>query len=264
MISAVSQVPIPYTPPTTPIEIELARSLVSTLAIQQIASACVDINLPESVETLDEALFPLHRRIESQYRALPWPPHMQKIVVLTDVRGGRGDIVAAAKAIAIMQRISPTLSFDWVLLGPRLHQYDPTSFLCCEDPSKVHMRSWMSQPPEETAGDFLLTGPAKLGWGIDYIQSRIFRRIEGPSFGFMEIGEDLETFCSESLQDRVKRIFQKTNEEIYQSLHSALFPSKTGNRSGFLSMGLQPGSGVLLDRSRMEAPRSRGYCCPSY
>ncbi len=29
-------------------------------------------------------------------------------------------------------------------------------------------------------------------------------------------------------------------------------------------MGLQPGSGVFLDQSRLKAPLSRGYCCPSY
>jgi hypothetical protein len=229
-------------------------------------SEVVSIAVPEDVETLMEALFPLHRQIESCYCTLPWPTMMQKIVVVTDVRGGRGDIAAAAKAIALMQHMCPTLTFDWILQGTRIDQYDLMSFLNCNDLSRVHIREWLSQPPEETPGDFLLTGPVRLGWETDYIESRIFRKIAGPTFNFMENAEDLPAFGYSVLRAAVKSVSQETSLlEMYQAIHSKVFPgSESGDGRGFLPMGLQPGSGVFLDLSRIEAPLSRGYCCPSY
>jgi hypothetical protein len=225
----------------------------------------VDVALPTKIENLDEALFPLHRKIESQYSTLPWPAKMQKIIVLTQVTGGRGDIAAAAKTIALMQKLCPTLSFDWVLQGAEPGQYDPMAFLNCNDPSKVGIRYWLSNPPEEAPGDFLLTGPVKLCWGVDYIESRILRKIAGPTFGFMENAERLPTFYREILQLKVKNASQQaTPSEIYQTLHFTAFPSKSDNSIGLLPMGVQPGSGVFLDQSRLKAPLSRGYCCPSY
>lgn len=260
--------------PSTPIRRQIRHIEVQELILPHQARAIVplvhpsdvvDIALPPQVENLDEALFPLHRQIESQYSALPWPVKMQKIVVLTQVCGGRGDIAAAAKAIALMQKLRPTLTFDWVLQGAQLDQYDPMSFLSCNDPSKVRIRYWLSQPPEEAPGDFLLAGPVKLDLGIDYIESRISRKIAGPTFGFMENAEDLRTFYPEILQAKVENAPQQASaNEIYQTLHSTAFPSKSGNSKGLLPMGVQPGSGVFLDQSRIEAPLSRGYCCPSY
>ena len=52
----------------------------------------IDIVLPQEVDDLDQVLFPLHRQIEKQYQLLPWPDQIKKIVVLTQVQGGRGDI----------------------------------------------------------------------------------------------------------------------------------------------------------------------------
>lgn len=236
------------------------------IAPQALPSDVVDIALPQQIDTLDEALFPLHRQIDSQYRALPWPAQMQKIVVLTKVKGGRGDIAAAAKAIALMQKLCPTLTFDWVLQEARPDQYDPMSFLNCDDPSKVRIRYWQSKPPEEAPGDLLLTGPLKLGYGIDYIEGRIRRKIAGPTLGFMENAESLLTFYSEVLQAKVENAAQQqaTPNKIYQNLHPTIFPSKSGYGRNFLPMGVQPGTGVFLDQSRIEAPLSRGYCCPSY
>ncbi len=228
-------------------------------------SDVVDIALPPRIDKLDEALFPLHRQIDSQYRALPWPVQMQKIVVLTEVKGGRGDIAAAAKAIALMQKLCPTLTFDWVLQGACPDQYDPVSVLNCKDPSKVHVRDWQSEPLEEAPGDLLLTGPVKLGWGIDYIESRIRRNIAGPAFGFMENAEALKTFDRRLPEVIVSQASAEDSiEKIYLKLHPSIFPFKSDNSKGLLPMGVQPGTGVFLDQSRIEAPLSRGYCCPSY
>ena len=235
------------------------------IAPQALPSDVVDIALPQQTNNLDEALFPLHSQIDSQYRALPWPAQMQKIVVLTEVKGGRGDIAAAAKAIALMQKLCSTLTFDWVLQGARPDQYDPMSFLNCDDPSKVRIRYWLSKPPEEAPGDLLLTGPVKLGWGVDYIESRIRRNVAGPAFGFMENAEALRTF-DQSLPATIVRQAnaEDSNDKIYQELHPLIFPCKSDNSESLLPMGVQPGTGVFLDQNRIEAPLSRGYCCPSY
>jgi hypothetical protein len=233
-------------------------------AITSLASSSdvIDIALPEQIENLAETLFPLHRKIEGLYCDLPWPVQMQKIVVFTKVQGGRGDIAAAAKAITFMQQICPTLTFDWVLLGAMHDQYNPQSFLHCRDPSKVQIRDCPSQPFETSSGDFLLVGPVKNDYAIEAIARLISRRIAGPSCGFMENAEDILTFIPEVLQS----VVEKTSpDKIYQTLHSYVFPSKLGGLNrGCLPMGLQPGSGVFLDRGRIEAPLSRGYCCPSY
>jgi hypothetical protein len=226
----------------------------------------IDIVLPQEVDDLDQVLFPLHRQIEKQYQLLPWPDQIKKIVVLTQVQGGRGDIVAAAKTIGLMQKLSPALTFDWVLSGARLDQYDPSSFLNCDDPSKVTIRYWGSEAPEKNPADFLLTGPVKLQWGINYIKTGIKRDINGPVFGFMENAEELSTFYPYILEANFK-IFHKEetiDNEIYEKVHSIIFPSKSRNSMGLLPMGVQLGSGLFLDDKRINAPLSRGYCCPSY
>ncbi len=88
-----------------------------------------------------DALFILHRGIEREYLPLAWPSHMQEVLVFTEVVGGLGDIAAAAKAIAVMQRMSPNLHFDWALPITK-YCCDPLSFLQCDDPSKVRCREW--------------------------------------------------------------------------------------------------------------------------
>lgn len=264
MSSSISMALILYTQPKTSMEFirsEVERGVANGTISSLKKLNGITIALPEQVENLEEALFPFHRKIESQYRALPWPASIQKIVVLTDVKGGSGDVVAAAKAIALMQRICPTLTFDWVLKGSD----DPSSFLNCQDTSKVSIRYWGSTPSKEDAGDFLLTGPVKLGWGIDYIESRISRKIAGPIFGFMENAEGLRTFDRKQPTRIVKRSTQEDSlNKIYQELHQCIFPSKSDDSEGLLPMGIRPGIGVFLDRSRIEASLSRGYCCPSY
>jgi len=222
-----------------------------------------EIPLPEDVNKLDETLFSLHREIESQYHDLPWPLHIQKIIVLTEIIGGRGDIAAAAKAIALMQKISSGLSFDWVLKGGREH--NPISFLNCEDPSKIGIRYLDDPTPDNKPGDFLLAGPVRLSWDTGYIEKRISRKIAGPTFGFMENAEALCTFLEGIPQLIIKNSKPESSfDNIYQKLHSYIFPSSSNSMSGLLPMGIRSGSGVFLDHSRINAPLSREYCCPSY
>jgi hypothetical protein len=221
------------------------------------------INFPplKKLEETKEVFFNLHRLIEKQYRDLPWPPEMKNIVVLTQVCGGRGDIVAAAKAIALVQEICPTLSFDWILQGISINKYKPKSFLNCKDPSKVHVRGWQSKSLENKPGDLLFTGPVKLSWDAHYIGCRINRKIEGPNFKFLENAEELCYIGCGYLRG----ILKKTDlDKIYKKLHSKIFRSEAFEGSGILSMGLRKYSGVFLDKSRVDAPLSRKYCCPNY
>jgi len=228
----------------------------------------VKISLPENVDDLSDALFPLHRALLDSYRGLPWPRKMQKIVALTEVRGGRGDIAAAGKALGLMQKICPDLRFDWVLRGAKLEQYNPQAFLLCDDPSKISMRRWESDPTDGAAADFMLAGPVKLTSGVDYIASKIHRKIAGPTCAFAEIGEECSDLDTEIAQELVRKANEEKQplETIYaqNKLHKRLFPSRSSNGRGLFPMGLQPGSGVFLEPSRIAAPLSRGYCCPSY
>ncbi len=226
----------------------------------------VEVRLSADIDP-SEAIFPLHRAIDQQYRALSWPGQIREIVVLTQVCCGLGDISAAAKAIAVMQRICPDLTFDWILPGaPPLSRCDPLSLLHCDDPSKVRVRDGCSQPPENSPpGELLLAGPVRYKWKIDYTEAKIQRKIAGPVFAFMENAEELSDCNFDIFQMRVgKALPEISNDQIHQTLHSIAFPSKSSNMYGLLPMGLQPGSGVFLDRSRLEAPLSRGYYCFSY
>jgi hypothetical protein len=189
---------------------------------------------------------------------------MQRIVVLTEVSGGRGDIAGASKAIAVMRRICPNLTFDWALKDAP-NRYDPLSFLHSNDRPKVSTRHWGSQFPEGVPGDLLVAGPVKLTYGTDYIERYIHRKISGPVFGFMEIADQPSNYDQVILRIKIEGADpQASNDQIYRPLHSSAFRSKASHGCGLLPMGLQPGSGIFLDRSRIEAPLSRKYCCPSY
>ena len=204
-----------------------------------------EVILPESIHNetstfplfaikVDPTFFSLNRQIERQYQALPWPEKIQEIILLTNVLGGLGDYVAAAKAIAVMQRICPTLTFDWVLMNASLKEIDPASFLKCDDPSKVKIRATRSEPPEDAPGDIMfLQGPTRPR-EIAHAEYFTLRKINGPVFSFMENAGD-GWFIDKSKETHIS-----------------------------LPMGLKPGTGVFLDHSRIEAPLSRGYCCPSY
>jgi hypothetical protein len=217
----------------------------------------IRITLPQKIEDLAKAFFPLHRHIEQQYRALPWPPSIKNIVIMTDVLGGFGDIAAAAKAIAVMQQISPTLIFDWVVDISEERQKEALSFLPIEMRATVHIRNRYSPPYDETPADFMLVGPVKFTCGIDYTENKISRRIQGPTFGFTEYGDPLCTIAPKIPHDAL-------DETSFQKLYHSIFPSRSGNNENLLPMGLLPGTGVFLDENLLRSPLSRGDCCPSY
>ncbi len=226
-------------------------------------SNVADITLPDKIQNLEEPLFLPHRQLEGHYRSLPWPAQMQQVVILTHVTGGRGDVSAAAKTIAIMQRMCPTLSFDWVLIGA--NRLDPMSFLHCDDPSKVRMRPITQLPSEMASVDFLLEGPVKLGLEREAIENRIRRNITGPTFTFLENAHSGTRLYGVFLRMLAqKATTEGSAETTYQKLHPEVFPSQTIEGVGALTMGLQPGSGVLLDQALKNANLSRKYCCPSY
>jgi hypothetical protein len=217
------------------------------------------IQLPEKPAELTKALFPLHRLIEQSYAKLPWPSQMKQILVITNVSGGRGDIAAAAKAIGVMQNIAPEATFDWIVTSGDKHP--PIPFLSCKDPSQVHSRHWPSKPSDESQADLLLTGPVPLTWDNNYIERKIQRKIAGPTFGFNENAAELKGFgnVKKAIQIKIASSWLENPKEF----HLTMFPASS-DEHGQLPMGLEKGSGVFLDRSRIEAPKSRGYCCPTY
>ncbi len=170
------------------------------------------------------------RQLESRYRKLPCPPQMKKILAYTTVAGGRGDIAASAKAVNLMRTICPNATIEWVLgcdSDCRKEGYDPRAFLNPNDPS-IQFRYLDADPPDETPIDFTLVGPYPPSCRFTEFERKLDRKIAGPVFGFVE----------------------NANNPRWE-------PS-------FLAMGLKAGTGVFLDRSRIEAPLSREYCCPSY
>ena len=88
----------------------------------------VTISLPESTEDLPRCLFPLHRKIDALYLDLPWPSTCNEIGIFTELEGGRGDLRAAAKTVNLINTLSPSLNFDWILRKNR-ERLPPFSFL---------------------------------------------------------------------------------------------------------------------------------------
>jgi hypothetical protein len=188
------------------------------------SEVCIEEEDPAIVE---------RRQSENYHRKLPCPPNIQKIVVFTSVAGGRGDVAASAKAVDLMRSICPLANVDWVLdcFGCAIHgSYDPRLFLNRNDPLKTHLRDWPSEGVDKSPVNLLLLGPIDPGWSIKYFEKGLGRKIAGPIVSFTEIADT---------------------------------PVWNG-RDASLAMGLKARTGVFLDRSRIEAPLSRKYCCPSY
>lgn len=196
-------------------------------------------------------LYQLQRLIEAPYRNLPWPQDIRHIAVHTMLAHGRGDTATAAKVIKLMQRMCPSLTFDWIIDAK---DYDAATFLKdLDDPSKVKIYNHF---PTERKADFCMEGPACRG-GSDAKNS--------PLFVFFEI--DYPTnyfngFVFDVMKELRERGDKGTVQERYQQLHKTLFAA-TG-RHVELVMGIQEGTGVFLDVARLNAPLSRGDCCPRY
>jgi len=217
-------------------------------------SSSLPITLLASMDDIGEAIFPLHRAIETCYQKLPWPSKIKNIVVLTEVPAGRGDVAAAAKAISVMHQFCDNCHFDWVLTGNGFRNNDPSFYLPESIRNKVHIRSSMENSSVDQPADFILAGPVPLTWDKSYIEKRISRKIAGPVFGFCEIADTGFLPDSEVLGLKIQKD---------KPLHAFFFPSQKAGK-GLLPMGLKPGTGVFLDQSRIEALLSKGDHCPSY
>lgn len=97
-----------------------------------------------------------NRLIKRLYKNIEWPSHMKQICIMTKVEKEQ-DITSAAKVITLMQRICPTLTFDWVLQGC-MNQEKCLSLL--QDKSKVHIR--FNDLEKNISADFILIGPEKI------------------------------------------------------------------------------------------------------
>lgn len=208
------------------------------------------------------SLLQLHRFINMQYQSLPWPTKFNKVSIINKIVGGKGDLSASAKVITLMQKISPSFEFDWVIGGGANGDFglrNARSFLSCSDPSKVKIRS-LSMMKTPMHADLLVDGPVLSEWGLSLVT------LQGPSIHFLENAKQV---LSKKLVFKAVKIARNEVKlvdlnELYRKVHETFFPSQPMGIEAALSMGLQQGSGVFLDESRMNAPLSREFCCPSY
>jgi hypothetical protein len=220
-------------------------------------------NNPFKYPPIPTSLVYFHRINEQQYRDLPWPSEISNISLYTEVVGGKGDIAAATKMIQIIQKISPNSLINWFLTDG--FNTIASQFLHSYNSSNVTIYHPYSRESKETIEtQFLITGPVKCRKDIEYLE-RIFNfKLKGPSFSFLENAESNHT----SLLNFQAIKLAKTNSEAeaYQEIHRLFFKSDIpSDRSDWgLSMGLKLGSGIFLDESRIQAPLSLKYCCPSY
>ena len=201
-----------------------------------------------------------HRKIENCYSQLPWPTSLRKICVCTQVQGGRGDICAAAKVIALMQRNHPRLHFDWVIQGSTSEKIIASEFVeIFEDPSKVVL-SEFKEFSKNSEMDLLILGPFDQS-SKPILHSKIQKNV--PIFFFMENAAAVDgRIVSDRIGYEVRHL-KEANSLNYENLHSVLFPHSYDNVP-VISMGLQNGSGVFLDRFRINASLSQGYFGPEY
>lgn len=118
-----------------------------------------------------------NRLIKRLYKNIEWPSHMKQICIMTKVEKEQ-DITSAAKVITLMQRICPTLTFDWVLQGC-IDQEKCLSLL--QDKSKVHIR--FNDLEKNISADFMFIGPVKTQNILPY------QRIKTPFFAYKELIE---------------------------------------------------------------------------
>ncbi|NGX39600.1 MAG: hypothetical protein KR126chlam1_00932 [Chlamydiae bacterium] len=162
------------------------------------------------------------------YHSLPWPKEISKITVFTEVIGGLGDISAAAKVIKLLQRIEPSLTFNWIISSKTSY---PEKFLKIEASSNIIITKVKPKDLQPVESDFLVVGPVICSKETEEITTSPV-----PRFAFLEnaIGQ---SFKSDS-------------------------PSHEPDKG--LVMGLEEGTGVLFDKTRIEAPLSGRVSCLSY
>lgn len=222
-------------------------------------------DLKKKINHFMQAILPLHRLRDDLYKTLPWPSKIKNIVVFTKVIGGLGDLSAAGKMIGVLQNLFPDAAFDWVLKDDwNTQEYEPLSFLNCQDHSKIKVRTWVAEPPENP-GDLLVIGPASTVPPQFLFKSYINRIISGPIFVFLENCKPsavwlqyLKPVINRCDQNGFTGISHKTAKIFYELL-PIIFPETIET-----VMGLEQGTGLFLDKTRVQAPLSRNHCCPTY
>jgi len=216
----------------------------------------------EKVKINQGSIRMLFRGVVEQYRSLPWPKELKRVTFFTDFCDGKGDIAAAAKVIDLMHKIEPSLEFDWSLWNSD-DVKEAKGFLTCIDLSKVTVHKCTDvryNGKKVPDSNFLVVGPAKSN-NDAYILNRLGTKVDGPRFRFLECAErssDLLPLFGKKAQN-----ISSSLDNVYREAHKVTFVSESTEHGG-VPMGLSPGSGVLLDKSRLQAPLSLGYCCPKY
>lgn len=211
---------------------------------------------------MHRSIVQLQRCIEKQYETLPLPPKIKKVSLITIIAGGKGDVSAAVKVIELMQKMGPAILFDWLVSDPSI---DLQPFLANVDRSKISIPDYSNRKSEDTVhADFLICGPVMMGSSTTYIKNTFNREIDGPRFDFVENCMPDKTG---ELVSSAYLILQYSPErwgsDPYTSLHKLFFPVQAGKKNDLI-MGLEQGTGIFLEDSRVNAPLSRDYCCPIY
>ena len=182
------------------------------------------------------------------------------MVVITKICGGRGDIAAGAKVIQFLQNAIPSLYFNWFVQSEK---YDLASFLMCKDPSKVAIWYPDKRPKEPVTADLIITGPIICTWPNSVIEEEFHVTINGPRFGFLEIAHTTKLGVFHRFR-QVRKKLQMGASLLDRDWHKLILSSSSDRETEWLAMGLTQGTGIFIDETRLNAPRSRGYCCPNY
>lgn len=169
---------------------------------------------------------------------------------MTEVKGGRGDIAGAAKTIHLMQGFGSTeIAFNWSLNGS-YHKYKPLTFLSEPHPAQLQIGDPRFEKISADEGIIIL-GPAKCDLETSLIKGKTGITFSGPRFAFLENAENPHD------EERIYFACCTARKEKgnYKAIHSELFPSEYDPSRG-IPMGLQEGTGIFIDQSRVSAPRS--------
>ncbi|MBS3904163.1 MAG: hypothetical protein KGZ39_02425 [Simkania sp.] len=218
----------------------------------------------ESAES--QASRPMHylkflQHIEQLYLELDrFPIRVQRVYVYTIIQGGLGDFAAAAKIINEIFRKHPKLQFVWgynntYLLEKNQLQFTPpppffSYFLHEQSRSNVTIIDLdkESPPPDLLSTHLLICGPVQCSINTAHLCAKLAINLQGPRWDF----------CENSIEktSHLENIKNSCLDNPTWSLHtrySYLFPSHSSIKNTVRSMGLTPGTGILIDESRKQA-----------
>lgn len=178
--------------------------------------------------------------IESKYSTMSWPK-VKTIAFLTYVCGGMGDIITSKKAIDIIQEELPYVEIDWILTK---YNADIDSIVKSLTQVPVYYFGNVSDNTTSVRKtyDLMVIAPVRVGWGTDYIERKCNIKIS-KTFTFYEAAERMSYHYSRiaSINDKFK------------------YPTRKNNTIFGLSMGLIPGTGMLIDNKRISLSKSKQH-----